>query len=99
MIDHLSKLRSRNYLTCDGIKFCVVSRDDRQNSWQFVINKVIVILAVVERVEDQSVKECSLVLGLTYNKWNFGESALDKQVLGSVGKDLSINIGSEPPWE
>ena len=99
MNDQLSKLRSQNYLTSDGIKFCVISRDDWQNSWQFVINKVIVILPVVEGVEDQSVKECPLVLGLAYNEWNFGESALDKQVLGGVGKDLSINIGSEPPWE
>ena len=90
---------SQNYLTGDGIKFGVVSGDDWQNSWQFVVNKVIVVLPVVERVEDQSVKECPLVLGLAYNEGNFGESALDKQVLGSVGKDLTIDIGSEPPWE
>ena len=38
------------YLSCDGVKLGVVVGDDRKNSGEFVVNKVVVILAIVEGI-------------------------------------------------
>jgi len=37
-------------LSCDGVKLGVVVGDDRKNSGEFVVNKVVVILAIVEGI-------------------------------------------------
>ena len=64
-----------------------------------MVNEVVIILAVVEGVEDQAVEEGSLVLGLSNDEWDFGESTLYKHVLRGVGQDLSINGGGKPARE
>ena len=64
-----------------------------------MVDKVVVVLAVVEGVKDQAIEEGSLVLGLSNNEWNFGESTLDEHVLRRVRQDLSIDGGGEPTGE
>merc|ERR1712110_546501 len=64
-----------------------------------MVNEVIVILAIVERVEGEAVEESTFVLSLSNNEWNFGEFALHQKVFWCVRKDVSINIWSKPPRE
>lgn len=46
-------------LSGDGVKLRIVVWDNWQNSGQFMIDEVIVVLAVVERIQNQAVKEGS----------------------------------------
>ena len=64
-----------------------------------MINEVVIVLSVVERVQCEAVEEGAFIFGLTDYEWDFGEFTLNQQVFGSVGKHVAINIGSEPSWE
>ena len=64
-----------------------------------MINEIVIVLSVVERVQCEAVEECAFIFGLTDYEWDFGEFTLNQQIFGSVGKHVAINIGSEPSWE
>ena len=55
-------------LSSDGVQLGVVVGDDRQDTGQFVINKVVIVLSVVKGVEGQAVEESAFVLGLSDDK-------------------------------
>jgi len=83
----------------DGVQLRVVVGDDGQDSGELVIDEVVIILAIVEGVQGQSVEERTFVLGLAYDKWHLGKLALEQKILGGVGEHVSINAGSEPTRE
>ena len=86
-------------LTGDGVQLAVVAGDDGQESGQLVVDEVVVVLTVVERVHHQSVEESALVLGLSHDEGDLGEAALDEEVLGSVGQHNAVDGRCEPTWE
>merc|ERR1719322_1817397 len=86
-------------LSCQRIQFGVEVRNNRKYAGKFVVNKVVIILPVVEGVQSQSVEECSLVLGLSNNEGNHGELALDKNIFWTVQQNFAIDTGSEPTGE
>ena len=53
-----------------GVELGVEVRDDGEDAGQLVVHEVVVVLAVVEGVQGQSVEESALVLGLTDDEGN-----------------------------
>ena len=54
----------------EGVQLGVEVRDDGEDAGQLVVHEVVVVLAVVEGVQSQSVEESALVLGLTDDEGN-----------------------------
>lgn len=72
-------------LSGDGVQFGVVVGYDWQNARKLVVDKIIVILSVVEGIKCEAIEESSFVLGLTNNEGDFGELSLHKKIFWSVG--------------
>ena len=86
-------------LAGDGVEFGVVVGDDGEDAGQLVVDEVVVVVAVVEGVEGQAVEKGALVLSLAHDEGDLGELALEKEVLGGVGEDVTVDIGGEPTGE
>ena len=87
------------HLSCQRIQFGVEVRNNRKYAGKFVVNKVVIVLPVVEGVQSQSVEEGSLVLGLSHDEGDLGELALDKNIFWAVQQNIAVNTGSEPTGE
>ena len=87
------------YLSGQWVQLGVEIRNNRKNTGQLVVNKVVIILTIVESVQSQTVEESSFILGLSHNEWNLGKLALNQNILRSVWKNITINTGGKPAGE
>ena len=75
----------------EGVELGVEVRDDGEDAGQLVVHEVVVVLAVVEGVQSQSVEESALVLGLANNEGNL-------RIIFLLEQKYSKYFPSSPPW-
>ncbi len=81
------------------IELSVKVWDDRQKPGELVVDKVVVVDAVVERVHGQAVQVSSLVLVLADKDGDFVETAGTENVFRRIRQHSSVNNWSEPARE
>merc|ERR1719393_667992 len=87
------------HLSCQRIQLGVEVGDNRKDAWELVVDKIVIVLTVVERVQCQPVEEGALVLGLADDEGDLGKLALDENIFWRIQQNVAVNTWSKPAGE